>query len=75
MLHSGVLGGVMRTTVTIDAEKLGELVKVSHSKTKSQAVCLAVEEYLRRQRIEELLALRGRLRFDRAILRLRHRER
>lgn len=65
----------MRTTVTVEAEALKELVKLSGTKIKSKAVSVAVEAYVRRQRIEELLALRGRLRFDRAVLSMRHRER
>lgn len=65
----------MRTTVTVEAEALKELVKLSGTRVKSKAVSVAVEAYVRRQRIAELLALRGRLRFDRSVLRLRHRER
>lgn len=65
----------MRTTVTLDREALQQLLKASHAKTKSQAVWLAMQDYLRRQRAQELLALRGRLEFDRVVLRLRHRER
>jgi hypothetical protein len=65
----------MRTTVTIEADALRDLVKLSHAKNKSRAVAVAIEAYLRRQRLQELLALRGQLTFDRTVLRLRHRER
>ncbi len=65
----------MRTTVTIEADALRDLVKLSHAKNKSRAVSVAIQAYVRRQHLQELLALRGQLTFDRTVLRLRHRER
>lgn len=65
----------MRTTVTIETDELQDLVKLSHAKSKSRAVSMAIRAYVRRQRLQELLALRGQLTFDRTVLRLRHRER
>lgn len=51
----------MRTTLNVDDQLLDELVRVTHAKTKTEAVRVALSEYLRLKRKQELLALRGQL--------------
>ncbi len=61
----------MRATVTIDDEKVAELMRFSGARSRTGAVNLAVDEWLRMRRIQELRGLRGRVEIDPAILELR----
>ena len=54
----------MRTTLDVDEELLEGVVKATGQKTKSGAVHLALEDYLRRFRLRKLLALQGKLDLD-----------
>lgn len=65
----------MRATVTIDQEKLDELMKETKSRSKASAVKVAIDEYLRRKKIEKIKAMKGRLQFDLTAEEIRHRER
>jgi hypothetical protein len=65
----------MRSTVTIEKDMLDELVAETRSKNKSSAVKHAIAEYLRRRRIEQIKAMKGKLEFDTNAEDLRHRER
>ena len=49
----------MRTTLDIDEGHLEELVKLTGEKSKSKALNKALEEYIRRKRIQELRAALG----------------
>ena len=49
----------MRTTVDIDGKLLDRVIALTGEKSKSKAVCRALEEYVRRQSIEELRAMAG----------------
>ena len=49
----------MRTTVDIEEGLLEELVKLTGEKSKNKALNKAIEEYVRRRRIEELRAMLG----------------
>lgn len=49
----------MRTTVDIKEGLLEELVKLTGEKSKNKALNKAIEEYVRRRRIEELRAMLG----------------
>ncbi len=51
----------MRTTVTIPDELFEELMYAAGSTSRSRAVQLAVEQYVRRAKLEQLRALRGKL--------------
>ncbi|MCZ7624540.1 MAG: type II toxin-antitoxin system VapB family antitoxin [Candidatus Methylomirabilis sp.] len=50
----------MRTTINLDDELVTELMHVSGVKRKREAIHLAISEFLRRKKIEGLLALEGR---------------
>ncbi|TAN62344.1 hypothetical protein EPN16_01730 [bacterium] len=62
----------MRTTINIEEEKLSRLLQATHQKNKSKAVRLAVEEYLRKERLRKIELLRGGLSFNKKILAGRH---
>jgi hypothetical protein len=51
----------MRTTVTLSDEMMQELLDVTGTSNMTQAVSTAVGEYLRRQRLEKLRALKGKI--------------
>ena len=65
----------MRTTVTIDGEKLSELLVETGANSKASAVSTAITDYLRRKKIEKLKALKGSLEFDMTAEEIRHGER
>lgn len=65
----------MRTTFDIPAKLLDEAKRLSGSKTKNRVVVIAVEDFVRRKRLERLFdrAIDGRFKFDNAdFSRLRH---
>ncbi len=51
----------MRTTLNLDDQVMGTLLRVTHAPTKTQAVTQAIQDYVRRQQLEELRQLRGKL--------------
>lgn len=62
----------MRTTINIEEGKLSRLLRATHQKNKSKAVRLAVEEYLRKEKLKKIELLRGGLYFDKKTLEGRH---
>ena len=65
----------MRSTVTIEKEILDQLVKETKAKTKSSAVKKAIAEYLRREKVNKIMSLKGKLEFDLDADVLRHYDR
>lgn len=65
----------MRATVTIEKDKLDDLMKETKSRSKASAVKIAINEYLRRKKIDRIQAMKGRLEFDMTADEIRHRER
>lgn len=65
----------MRATVTIEKDKLDLLVMETKSRSKASAVKVAIDEYLRKKKIEKIKAMKGRLNFDMTADEIRHRER
>jgi len=59
-----MVGGVMRTTVTIDEELVRELLRHTQAKTKTAAVTMAVKEQIRRAKLKRLIELLGRVEID-----------
>jgi hypothetical protein len=51
----------MRATLNIPDELIDEVQRISGEKTKTQAIVTVMEEYVRRKKMEDLLALRGRI--------------
>ena len=67
----------MRATFTIDNDKLDSLMKETKSKSKSKAsaVKIAIDEYLKRKKIEKIKSMKGKLEFNMTADEIRHRER
>lgn len=51
----------MRATLNIPDELICEVQRLSGEKTKTQAIVTALEEYVRRKKMEDLLDLRGKI--------------
>lgn len=51
----------MRATLCIPDELIDEVQRLSGKKTKTQAIVTVMEEYVRRRKMEDLLALRGKV--------------
>ena len=49
----------MRTTLNVDDQFFDELMRMTQAKTKTEAVRVALNEYLRLKRKQQLLGLRG----------------
>lgn len=64
----------MRTTLNIDDRLFRELMEQTEAATKTEAVRVALTEYLRMKRRAELLTLRGKLEIEDNWQELRARE-
>lgn len=51
----------MRATLNIPDELINEVQRLSGEKTKTQAIVSVMEDYVRRKKMEDLLALRGKI--------------
>ena len=54
----------MRTTLNIDPKLLAEVICETGEKDKGRAVNAALAEFIRRKRLEELRALRGKIEIE-----------
>lgn len=54
----------MRATLNIPDELISEVVQVSGEKSKTKAVIVAMQEFVRQRRLEKLLALKGKIDID-----------
>jgi len=54
----------MRTTLDLPSSLLNEALKVSHQKTKTAVIIAALEDFLRKNRIQGLKRFRGKVDFD-----------
>lgn len=54
----------MRATLNIPDELIDEVRRLSGQSSKTGAIVTVMEEYVRRRKMEELLALRGRIKLD-----------
>ena len=54
----------MKTTLNIPRELLEEAVRLAGVRTKTQAVTRALEDFIRRQKIERLISETGSLEFS-----------
>ncbi|MFN8424447.1 MAG: hypothetical protein U0470_14080 [Anaerolineae bacterium] len=54
----------MRTTVTIDDADMKALLQETRMKTRPAAIRAAIQGYLRQQKLERVLALRGSMALD-----------
>lgn len=54
----------MRATLDIPDQLIDDLIRETKAKSKTQAIILAIEDYLRQRRQEKLLALQGKLEIE-----------
>ncbi len=54
----------MRATLNIPDELIEEVQRLSGQKSKTGAIVTVMEEYVRRRKMEDLLALRGKVEID-----------
>lgn len=54
----------MRATLNIPDELISEVQRLSGQKSKTGAIVTVMQEYVRRRKMEDLLALRGKVRID-----------
>jgi Arc/MetJ family transcription regulator len=54
----------MRTTLNLDEKLIEEILKATEAKTKTDAIHLALSEWIRRRKLEKLKSLSGKIRFD-----------
>jgi hypothetical protein len=54
----------MRATLNIPDDLLSEVQKITGEKSKTKAITTAMKEYIRRKKIEELIALRGKIQIE-----------
>tara|TARA_Y100000294_G_scaffold79040_1_gene74318 strand:- start:1059 stop:1295 length:237 start_codon:yes stop_codon:yes gene_type:complete len=54
-------GAFMRTTLTIKEDLLIKVKELSGAKTKKEAVEKALEEYVRKRKVKEIMKLEGKI--------------
>jgi predicted DNA-binding protein len=64
IIKSYIRGEAMRTTLNIPDELIKELHRFSDEKSKTKAISIAIEDYVRRKKIEHLLSLSGNITVD-----------
>lgn len=63
----------MRTTIDLPQTLVEEAMKVSHQRTKTAVIVTALEEFVRKSRIQGLKKFRGRVNLDIDLDKLRKR--
>ncbi len=54
----------MRATLNIPDDLLSEVQKITGEKSRTKAITIAMKEFVRQQKIKELLALRGKIEIE-----------
>ncbi|MBM4334093.1 MAG: DUF2191 domain-containing protein [Deltaproteobacteria bacterium] len=54
----------MRATFNLPDPLIQDLLRVTGEKKKTKAICLAIEDFIRRKRKEKLLSLSGKINID-----------
>jgi len=54
----------MRATLNIPDELIEEVKKITGAKTKTEAIVVSLKEVIRKKRIENLLAMRGKVEIE-----------
>ena len=65
-------GWTMKTTLDISEELIKEAVRLSGSRTKTEAVTMALKDMVRKQKIEKIISQAGTLDFSRDWEEARH---
>ena len=62
----------MKTTLNIPDDLIKKAMTLSKHKTKTETVVVALQEYIRKKRIDKILASEGKLEFDNTSEKSRH---
>ena len=54
----------MRATLNIPDELLSGVQKITGEKSKTKAIVIAMQEFIRQKKIKELIALRGKIQIE-----------
>ncbi|MBI4681264.1 MAG: type II toxin-antitoxin system VapB family antitoxin [Nitrospirae bacterium] len=54
----------MRATLNIPDNLMSEVQKLSGEKSKTSAIIIAMNEFVRQKKVKELIALRGKIQID-----------
>ena len=54
----------MRATLNIPDELISEVQRLSGERSKTRAIIIAMQEFVRQQKIKKLIALRGKIQID-----------
>lgn len=65
----------MRAIITIEKDMLDSILRETHAKSKTAAVKIVIDDYLRRKKIEKIKSMKGKLEFDKSADELRYYER
>ena len=65
----------MRATVTIEKDRLDLLMKETKGRSKTSAVKIAIDDYLRKKKAGKIKSMKGKLDFDMTADEIRHRAR
>ena len=63
---------MQRTTITLPAELVNELVEAVSAKSKTEAVIIAIQDELRHRKKQRIMALAGKAEFTLSAEELRH---
>ncbi len=62
----------MKTTLNIPDDLIKEAILLSKHKTKTKTIIVALQEYVRRKKIEKIMEYQGKLQFDETWEKNRH---
>jgi hypothetical protein len=62
----------MKTTLNIPEDLIKKAMSLAKHKTKTETVLVALEEYIRKKKIEKILASEGKLQFNDTWEKTRH---
>jgi len=54
----------MRATLNIPDDLLAEVQKISGEKSKTKAITIAMQEFIKQKKIKQLIALRGKVQIE-----------
>ncbi len=54
----------MRATLNIPDELIAEVQRLTGAKSKTKAIVMAIEEFIRQKKIKKLLSLKGKIQID-----------
>jgi Arc/MetJ family transcription regulator len=68
----GKSGGIMKTTLNIPNDLIDKTMRLSGCKTKTEAIVIALKEYVRRKKLDHIVKMEGILQFSDDLEKVRH---